>query len=67
MSDVAGEVGYPSRVSRKGKARPLEPGRGKNSPPANPEGVTSGALERGVPRCSLNEMKNRNIINKLRR
>jgi hypothetical protein len=38
-------VGDPSRVSRKGKARPLEPGRGKHSPPANPERVTAGALE----------------------
>jgi len=43
---LAGEVGYPSRVSRKGKTRPLEPGRGRVSPPANPERVTSGASER---------------------
>ena len=46
MSEVAGEVGRPSRVSRKGKARPPEPGRGKNSPPANPARVTAGALGR---------------------
>ncbi len=39
-------MGDPSRVSRKGKARPLEPGRGKHSPPANLERVTAGALER---------------------
>jgi len=42
-------VGYPSRVSRaegKGKAGPLEAGRGKYSPPANPEGVTSEGLKR---------------------
>ena len=32
-------------AERKGKARPLEPGRGTNSPPANPERVTAGALE----------------------
>jgi len=33
-------------VSRKGKAGPLETGRGKHSPPANPERVTSEALKR---------------------
>jgi hypothetical protein len=33
-------------VSRKGKAGPLEAGRGKHSPPANPERVTSEALKR---------------------
>jgi hypothetical protein len=39
-------VGYPSRVSRKGKASPLEAGRGKYSPPASPERVTSKAQKR---------------------
>jgi len=67
MSDVAGGVGHPSRVSRKGKARPLEPGRGKHSPPANPERVTSGAPERELPRCWPKGTNNRNIVNKLRR
>ncbi len=33
-------MGYPSRVSRKGKASPLEAGRGKYSPPASPERVS---------------------------
>jgi hypothetical protein len=33
-------------VSGKGKAGPLEVGRGKYSPPANPERVTSKALKR---------------------
>jgi hypothetical protein len=47
MSESAGEVGYPSRVSRRGKASPLEAGRGRYSPPANPERVTSKALKRG--------------------
>jgi hypothetical protein len=42
----AGEVGYPSRVSRKGKAGPLETGRGKHSPPASLERITSEALKR---------------------
>jgi hypothetical protein len=41
-------VGYPSRVSRKGKAGPLEAGRGKYSPPANPERVTLEALSEGT-------------------
>jgi hypothetical protein len=39
-------VGYPPRVSGKGKAGPLEAGRGKYSPPANPGRVTSEALKR---------------------
>jgi hypothetical protein len=43
---LAGAVGHPSRVSREGKAGPLEAGRGKYSPPANPERVTAGASER---------------------
>jgi hypothetical protein len=42
----AGEVGYPPRVSREGKADPLEAGRGKDSPPASLERVTSEALKR---------------------
>jgi hypothetical protein len=33
-------------VSGKGKAGPLEAGRDKHSPPANPERVTSEALKR---------------------
>jgi hypothetical protein len=33
-------------VSRKGKASPLEAGRGRYSPPANPERVTSKVLEK---------------------
>ncbi|MFB0505530.1 MAG: hypothetical protein ACETWT_02240 [Thermodesulfobacteriota bacterium] len=33
-------------MSRKGKASPLEAGRGKYSPPANPERVTSEGLKR---------------------
>jgi hypothetical protein len=67
MSDVAGEAGHPLRVSRKGKARPLEPGRGNHSPPANPERLSSKAPERELPRCSPKGTNNRNIINKLRR
>ncbi len=46
LSVICGKVGYPSRVSRKGKAGPLEAGRGKYSPPANPERVTLEALKR---------------------
>ncbi|NIS72379.1 MAG: hypothetical protein GTO12_26630 [Proteobacteria bacterium] len=41
LSDVAEAVGDPSRMSRKGKTAPLERGRGRNSPPANPERVTA--------------------------
>jgi len=43
-------------VSRKGKASPLEAGRGKYSPPASPERVTSEALkrrDRGVLRRNM--------------
>jgi hypothetical protein len=36
-----GSGGDPSRLSRKGNAPPLERGRGKVSPPANPERVTA--------------------------
>jgi hypothetical protein len=46
LGEGHGEVGYPSRVSRKGKAGPLEAGRGKYSPPASPERVTSKARKR---------------------
>jgi len=35
-----------SGAEGKGKAGPLEAGRGKYSPPANPEGVTLEALKR---------------------
>jgi len=65
MSDVAGEVGRPSRVSREGVRRRTEPGKGKHSPPANPERLTLGAPERVVRRRSFNEIKNGNIINTL--
>jgi len=44
--NLLGAVGYPSRVSRKGKAPPLEWGRGKYSPPASPERVTAKAVRR---------------------
>jgi len=43
---LLGAVGYPSRVSRKGKASPLEAGRGKYSPPASPDRVTAEAVKR---------------------
>jgi len=51
-------VGYPSRGSRKGKAGPLEAGRGKYSPPANPERVTSEGLKRRDKGVHLSEIKN---------
>jgi hypothetical protein len=58
-------VGYPSRVSRKGKAGPLEAGRGRYSPPVSPERVTSKAGEAKGLGFSL--MKNRvcHIMNRL--
>ena len=34
-----------SSAERKGKASPLEAGRGKYSPPVNPERVTSQSIE----------------------
>jgi hypothetical protein len=64
-------VGDPSRVSRKGKASPLEAGRGKYSPPANPERVTSEGLKRrdkGVYiskiKYAINSIGYKNIANK---
>jgi hypothetical protein len=63
--------GPPSRVSKKGKAGPLEAGRGKYSPPANPERVTSEGLERRNNGVYLSEIKYtinsidcKNIVNK---
>jgi hypothetical protein len=46
LSDIYGSGGAPTGVSRKGKAPPLEQGRGKYSPPANPIRVTARASER---------------------
>jgi len=37
-----------SKVSRKGKASPLEAGRGKYSPPASPDRVTVEAVSEGI-------------------
>ncbi len=48
-------MGYPSRVSGKGKAGPLEAGRGKYSPLANPERVTLEALSEGTRAFSEGE------------
>ena len=57
----AGEVGYPSRVSGKGKADPSEIGRGKHSPPASPERVTSEALSEGIPAFTSHELRKLHI------
>jgi len=46
LSEICWSRGDPSRVSRKGKACPSEAGRGKCSPPANPDGVTAEAMKR---------------------
>jgi hypothetical protein len=58
-------------VSRKGKAGPLEAGRGKYSPPANPERVTSEGLKRrdkGVHHLNIkyeiNSIVCKNIVKK---
>jgi hypothetical protein len=58
-------------VSRKGKASSLEAGRGKYSPPANPERVTSEGLKRrdkGVHVSKQKYLKNstgyENIVSK---
>jgi hypothetical protein len=58
-------------VSRKGKAGPLEAGRGKYSPPANPERVTSEGLKRrdkGVRllkiKYEINSIACKNIVHK---
>jgi hypothetical protein len=63
---LAGEVGYPSRVSREGKAGPSEAGRGKYSPPANPERVTSGASERRDDSALLQGIEKDNVIREFR-
>ncbi len=60
-----------SSAERKGKAGPLEAGRGKYSPPANPERVTSEGLKRrdkGVHmskiRYGIDSIGYKNIANK---
>jgi len=63
---LAGEVGYPSRVSREGKAGPSEAGKGKYSPPANPERVTSGASERRDDSALQRRLEKENLIKVLR-
>jgi hypothetical protein len=45
LSDIRGSGGAPPRVSRKGKAPPLERGRGRHSSLANPGRVTARASE----------------------
>jgi len=55
-------------VSRKGKAGPLEAGKGKYSPPANPERVTSEGLKRrdkGVHLLKILLIKARKLQSKL--
>jgi hypothetical protein len=44
MSEICWRSGVP--IEGEGKAGPSEAGRGKYSPPANPERVTSEALKR---------------------
>ena len=44
-------------AERKGKAGPLEAGRGKYSPPASPEGVTSEALKRRDNSVRISKIK----------
>ncbi|MFH1625848.1 MAG: hypothetical protein ABID54_11950 [Pseudomonadota bacterium] len=45
-------------MSRRGKASPLEAGRGKYSPPASPERVTAEAVSEGIrgftKKCQIN-------------
>jgi len=45
---LAGSSGAPIEVSRKGKASPLEAGRGRYSPPANPIGSLRKPLSEGI-------------------
>ena len=59
---MLGAVGHPSRVSRKGKASPLEAGRGKYSPPASPERVTAEVVKRRDKGVSLEKS---HIINQI--
>ncbi len=65
LNDVSGSSGVPIEVSRKGKAPPLERGRGKYSPPANPDRVTARALERRDNGVLLSRNMNGFIVNKL--
>jgi len=55
LSEVCWKSGDPSRVSGKGKTGPLEAGRGKYSPSANPERVTLEVLSEGTRVFSVGE------------
>jgi hypothetical protein len=57
MSVICWRSGVPIRVSSKGKAGPLEAGRGKDPPAANPERVTSEALKRIDNGVHLDEVR----------
>jgi hypothetical protein len=46
MSEICERSGAPTEGEQEGKAPPLERGRGRYSPPATPERVTSKALKR---------------------
>jgi hypothetical protein len=46
MSEICERSGAPTKGEQEGKAAPLERGRGRYSPPATPERVTSKALKR---------------------
>ena len=46
MSEICERSGAPNEGEQEGKAPPLERGRGKYSPSASPERVTSKALKR---------------------
>jgi hypothetical protein len=61
-----------SSVERKGKAGPLEAGRGKHSPPANPARVNSKALKRrdngvllGKPESPIVSIGYKNTVSKI--
>jgi len=52
---LAGSSGAPIEVSRKGKAPPLERGRGKHSLPANPIGSLRKPCSEGIMGSSLHD------------
>jgi len=58
---LAGSSGVPIEVSRKGKASPLEAGRGKYSPPANPIGSLRKPWSEGIMGSTHNSGNSRNL------
>jgi len=62
---LAGEVGHPSRVSRKGESPAFRAGKGQGFPTCEPRKGHFGSFGAKGQRCSHTKTKEENIINRL--